>query len=536
MTTDATGQATFAIPFTAPAGEPVITATATDPNGNTSEVTSQRPDTPVVSRSVIRLATGQPVTSSASSGNGIVLQDPDTGPLVPTWEIALSVPTGTLTLATIAGLIGSGDGTGSLSYSGPLAALNAALDGLTFTPAPAFHGTTTLSLDAGSFGASPIQALVSITDGVFVVTTTADSGPGSLRQAIVDSNAATGGTNTIDFALPGSGVRTIAPVSPLPTITNPVLIDGTSQPGFAGTPLIDLTGQALGGSEPLSSASSATVRGVTIDGFALGGGSTSDVLNVASVPLPAAGGSIESYRFVATADEELTVVLQAQGGTASLRLLDAGAVLMQSDGQSAADGADVISLYVPAGTYSLEVQFLGGAGTYSLSATSSPATNPFQPIAVGSGGSSTISSIISGDFTGDGHLDLAIANEDSNSVSVLLGNGDGTFASPVTYAVGEFPDAMVAEDFTGDGHLDLAVANSGADTVSVLLGNGDGTFAPQVTYTVGVDPDAIVAGDFGGDGHLDLAVVNNTTYGGSVCCDGTVSVLLGDGDGTFAPR
>ena len=77
-----------------------------------------------------------------------------------------------------------------------------------------------------------------LTDGIFPVTSTADSGPGSLRQAILDSNTATGGTNTIDFAIPGRGVQTIAPLSPLPAITNPVLIDGTSQPGYAGTPLI----------------------------------------------------------------------------------------------------------------------------------------------------------------------------------------------------------------------------------------------------------------------------------------------------------
>ena len=60
----------------------------------------------------------------------------------------------------------------------------------------------------------------------FLVTNTDDSGPGSLRQAILDSNAATGTTNTIDFDIPGSGVQTIAPLSPLPAITNPVLIDG----------------------------------------------------------------------------------------------------------------------------------------------------------------------------------------------------------------------------------------------------------------------------------------------------------------------
>ena len=111
-------------------------------------------------------------------------------------------------------------------------------------------------------------------------------------------------------------------------------------------------------------------------------------------------------------------------------------------------------------------------------------------------------------------------------MSVLLGNGDGTFQPQVTYAVGSIPIAIVAGDFTGDGHLDLAVANSrAATTVSVLLGNGDGTFQPQVTYAVGTDPDAIVAGDFNGDGRLDLAVANSSSN--------DVSVLLGNGDGTF---
>ena len=118
-------------------------------------------------------------------------------------------------------------------------------------------------------------------------------------------------------------------------------------------------------------------------------------------------------------------------------------------------------------------------------------------------------------------------------MSVLLGNGDGTFQPQVTYAVGTAPVAIVAGDFMGDGRLDLAVASggdllpweAGPGTVSVLLGNGDGTFQPQVTYAVGSVPAAIVAGDFTGDGRLDLAVTD----------DAGVQILLGNGDGTFRP-
>jgi hypothetical protein len=87
-------------------------------------------------------------------------------------------------------------------------------------------------------------------------------------------------------------------------------------------------------------------------------------------------------------------------------------------------------------------------------------------------------SVAVGDF-GNGHLDLAVANlvnvNGSGSVSVLLGNGDGTFQAQRTYPVGMTPTSVAVGDF-GNGHLDLAVANSTSDSVSVLLGNGDGTF------------------------------------------------------------
>jgi len=131
------------------------------------------------------------------------------------------------------------------------------------------------------------------------------------------------------------------------------------------------------------------------------------------------------------------------------------------------------------------------------------------------------------DLIGNGKLDLAVTNEGANAVSVLLGNGDGTFQSPVSYPVGTSPAMLVVGDFNGDGKPDLAVVNYGSSNVSVLLGNGDGTFQPATNFALGNGARSITAGDFRGDGKLDLAV---SCYNWN-----TVEVLLGNGDGTFQP-
>ncbi|MGH9828502.1 MAG: FG-GAP repeat domain-containing protein, partial [Blastocatellia bacterium] len=136
--------------------------------------------------------------------------------------------------------------------------------------------------------------------------------------------------------------------------------------------------------------------------------------------------------------------------------------------------------------------------------------------------------IVASDFNSDGKLDLANANHDDNTISIFLGNGDGTFTSKGTLVTGQGPVALVTADFNNDSIPDLAVVNETDNTVSVFLGNGDGTFTLKGTFPTGKNPVAIVATDFNGDGHPDLAIVNQA--------DNTVSILLGNGDGTFKPQ
>jgi hypothetical protein len=136
--------------------------------------------------------------------------------------------------------------------------------------------------------------------------------------------------------------------------------------------------------------------------------------------------------------------------------------------------------------------------------------------------------VVAGDFNADGKLDLATANQDGNSVSVLFGRGNGTFLAKVDYQAGTGPSAIVAGDWNGDGKLDLAATNQASASIAVFLNRGDGTFARQADVAVGPGLVALQAGDLDDDSLADLAVANR---------DGdSVSVVFGKGDGTFSSK
>jgi hypothetical protein len=122
--------------------------------------------------------------------------------------------------------------------------------------------------------------------------------------------------------------------------------------------------------------------------------------------------------------------------------------------------------------------------------------------------------IVAGDLNGDGEPDLVVTNMNDGApqlgdLTVLLGNGDGTFMTAASPVTGSVPSSVAIADFNGDGKADLVTANGGSDTATVLLGNGDGTFAAPQSPATGKTPIFAGVGDFNGDGTPDLAVANN---------------------------
>lgn len=166
-------------------------------------------------------------------------------------------------------------------------------------------------------------------------------------------------------------------------------------------------------------------------------------------------------------------------------------------------------------------------GSNSVSILLGRGDGTFQP-SVSFGSVAQAVYIVAADFNNDGNMDIAVCSQSGNSVSIFLGNGDGTFTAGAILSVGSQPYGIVVADFNNDGKADLVVSNKNGTTLNVLLGAGDGTFTQPAgsPITVGARPLSVVVADFNNDGYPDIAVGNSG--------DSTISLLMGHGDGTFA--
>ncbi len=196
------------------------------------------------------------------------------------------------------------------------------------------------------------------------------------------------------------------------------------------------------------------------------------------------------------------------------------------------DSVYTVTVTVTAGSGTLGLDLVDNGGIRDLAGNRLTQQNapPFQTEQTFATTPFITTAVAIGDLTGDGNQDLVVANggflsNQGNTVSVLLGNGNGTFQAEQTYAVDAEPESVALADVNGDGKPDIIVANRTSDTVSVLLGNGNGTFQAQLTFATGDHPYSVAVGEVNGDGIPDLVVANSS----SNC----VSVLLGNGNGTF---
>ncbi len=132
--------------------------------------------------------------------------------------------------------------------------------------------------------------------------------------------------------------------------------------------------------------------------------------------------------------------------------------------------------------------------------------------------------VASGDFNGDGKMDLVAGDVTNNDLAMLLGKGDGTLKPAVTYHLDAAPHYIIATDLNRDGKLDLAIAFPYAAKIGIFPGKGDGSFGPPVNYPIGRYPTRILAADFNRDGRMDLALSGGNN---------DIDILLGNGNGTF---
>jgi subtilase family serine protease len=529
-------------------------------SGLPSGVTASFSPNPSTGNSTLALA----ASNTTTPGIAIVTITGTSGSLSSSTTIAVTINAANFTISNAPGQIdlapgGSGESTIAVipqyGFSGSVSLSAAGLpSGVTanFSPNPAATGGSVLTLTASS--SAPL--------GTKTVTITGASGSQTATTSLLVTigNAAststtllvTSGGNPVTSVAAGSVVMLTATVSggstalagqvnfcdATATYCDPTHLLGSAQLTSAGTASLQfipgmgshsykaMFAGTLADLKSSSGASSLTVTASQPSTTAIAqSGNPGDYTLTATVtgqgPV-APGGTVSFLDTTHTTGNANSVLGSAAlgNGVATLNWQNPQSPATGSQPGSVAlgdfNGDGILDMAVTNGGDNTLTILLGkGDGTFTAAAAS-PETGAYP------------ASVTVGDFNRDGKADLAVANLYSNNVTVLLGNGDGTFtAAASSPETGYQPQSIAAGDFNDDGMLDLAVLNAGMNTVTVLLGNGDGTFtASPLSSQTGSQARSLVSGDFNGDGSLDLAVTNGAAN--------TLTILLGNGDGSFA--
>ena len=274
VTTDGTGNAT--IPLFATAPGQVVTATATDSSNNTSEFSTCVQVQAASAELAIVTATDSPDPVIVGTQLGYSITLTNNGPSPATDARISFVWNQSVTIDAATPSQGTCEMTPLLMCSFGTVADDASVTvGIAVRPNVLGPLTVTMTAQADENDPVPGNNSAAVNTNViagvpgFVVFNTLDTGDGSLRQAILNANARIGG-DTITFAIPGSGIHSIAPATGLPAITDPVILDATTQPGYAGTPLIELNGTAVPANGLNLNTGDSVIRGFTINRFGNG--------------------------------------------------------------------------------------------------------------------------------------------------------------------------------------------------------------------------------------------------------------------------
>ncbi len=420
----------------------------------------------------------------------------------------------------------------------------------------AFGGTTSLTFTIINPNASTAQTSVSMTDtlpaGLVVATPNELSGscgtgtltasPGSSTITLTAGTVAAGGTCTFAVNVTGTtpGMKTnIETVSSTeggtsaaatqtltvnaPTTTTAILVTPAS-PVNAGT-LVTITATVTATSGGTGVHPGMVNFYDTSTGALIGTAELNSHGQATLKFVPGAGTHVLEAQFQGTVafpgktSAQQTLVVSPAGTYRTT------SVLKEATSGSTATLTDTVTFYGQV-TPNGNVQFTS-SGTAIATRSATPVTQTLAAPANAPSGAASTGTLFSvvGDFNQDGLPDLAVTNLADDTISILLGNGDGTFKPPVSYPAGSGPYAIAVSDFNADGYQDLVVTNLFDNTISVYLGKGDGTFAAKTTFATGTEPFSVTVADLNHDGIADVVVTNQG--------DKTVGVLLGRGDGTF---